>query len=240
MSDPAGPEEFPMHRNPLRYSQSTCLRPAAVLVLLGAVALSGCGGGPQVRATGAWQEGGGGQKSFSRVLVVGVSPDVNQRCAFEQFMAAQIESDSVEAIVSCFAVKKREPLTRESIEEAVAAKQADAVLATILVDREWNVEEGGSRDTRGGAYYKATDAGLATGYYGVYSVPVVYGEFQTAAPVMTLTGDVQVTSKLYDTRGPTLVYTVETEAKGITTRDGGLAAVTEAIANRLRGENLIR
>jgi hypothetical protein len=229
-----------MRISPVPDPQSASVRPAAALILLGTLALSGCGGGPQVRATGAWQEGGAGQKSFSRVLVVGVSPDVNQRCSFEQFMAAQMESDSVEAIVSCFAVKKREPLTRESIDEAVAAKQADAVLATILVDREWSVEEGGSRDTRGGAYYKATDAGLATGYYGVYSVPVVYGEFQTAAPVMTLTGDVHVTSKLYDTRGPALVYTVETEAKGITTRDGGLAAVTEAIANRLRGDGLIR
>lgn len=229
-----------MRSSPVRDPQSASARQAAALLLLATLALCGCGGGPQVRATGAWQEGGAGQKSFSRVLVVGVSPDVNQRCAFEQFMAAQIESDSVEAIVSCFAVKKREPLTRESIEGAVAAKQADAVLATILVDREWSVEEGGSRDTRGGAYYKATDAGLATGYYGVYSVPVVYGEFQTAAPIMTLTGDVQVTSKLYDTRGPALVYTVETEAKGITTRDGGLAALTEAIANRLRGDGLIR
>jgi hypothetical protein len=211
------------------------------LLLLGAVTLSGCASsGSRVSTTGAMQAGASSKGPFGRVLIVGVSPDVNQRCAFEQFMAAQMESDSVEAIVSCFAVRKREPLTRESIEEAVAAKQADAVLATVLVEREWSVEEGGSRDTRGGAYYKATDAGLATGYYGVYSVPVVYGEFQTAAPLLTLTGDVQVTSRLYDTRGATLVYSVETEAKGLTSRDGGLAAITEAIADRLRSDGLIR
>jgi hypothetical protein len=33
--------------------------------------------------------------------------------------------------------------------------------------------------------YKATDAGYATGYYGVYGVPVVYGEFQTASSITT-------------------------------------------------------
>jgi hypothetical protein len=38
----------------------------------------------------------------------------------------------------------------------------------------------------------------------------------------------------------TLVYSVETEAKGLTSRDGGLAAITEAIADRLRSEGLIR
>jgi hypothetical protein len=211
------------------------------LLLLGAAVLAGCAGsGPRVHTTGAMQEGASSKGPFSRVLVVGVSPDLNQRCAFEQFMAAQIESDSVEAIVSCFAVKKREPLTRESIEEAVVAKQADAVLATILVDRAWEVEQGGSRDTRGDASYKATDAGFATGYYGIYGVPVVYGEFQTTAPILTLKGDVKVLSKLYETRGPSLVYSIETEAKGVEQRDSGLAAVTAGIADRLRRDGLVR
>jgi hypothetical protein len=213
---------------------------AAPLILLAVAALSGCASGPKVRATGAWQEGASSGGPFSRVLVVGVSPDVNQRCAFEQFMASQIESDAVEAVVSCFAVENREPLTRESIEQAVAAKQADAVLTTVLVDRQWNVQEGGGRDTRGGAYYKATDAGFATGYYGAYSVPVVYGEFQTAAPVMTLTGDVRVTSRLFETRGARLLYTVDTDAEGLETRDGGMTALSEAIADQLRRDGLIR
>jgi hypothetical protein len=53
------------------------------------------------------------------------------------------------------------------------------VLATSLVAVNSEAKEGGSRDTRGNASYKATDAGLATGYYGVYGVPV-YGELATA------------------------------------------------------------
>jgi len=86
------------------------------------------------------------------------------------------------------------------------------VLATILVSKEFDVEDGGSRDTRGGAYYKATGSGYATGYYGAYGVPVVYGEFQTAPSIMTMKGEVRITTKVFETRGATLVYTLDTVA----------------------------
>jgi hypothetical protein len=144
-----------------------------MLCLIGAVLLSGCA--QQATVKGAWQDGVPRKQSFTRVLVVGVTPHVNQRCQFEAFMASQLKSESVQAIRSCDAVTQKNPLTLESIEQAVASVQADAVLATSLVSREYEAKEGGSRDTRGSAMYKATDAGYATGYYGVYGVPVIYG-----------------------------------------------------------------
>jgi hypothetical protein len=88
--------------------------------------------------------------------------------------------------------------------------------------------------------YKATDAGYATSYYGAYGIPVVYGEFQTAPSITTVTGAVRVVTKVYETRGATLVYTVETKAKNLESRDSGLASVAESIAKRLRREKLIR
>jgi len=51
-------------------------------------------------------------------------------------------------MTSCASVTKRDPLTRESIEEAVKAKQADAVVATILVSKDWHMKKGGDMDTR--------------------------------------------------------------------------------------------
>jgi hypothetical protein len=209
-----------------------------LLLLLGAAWLSGCVS--QASSRGAWQEGVPRDQSFKRILVVGVTPDVNQRCAFEFFLASQIRSDSVKAIASCDAVTKKDPLTRESIEHAVAAQQADAVLATTLVSRDWGAEEGRGRDSRGGGTYKATDSGYATGYYGAYGVPVVYGEFQTAPSIITLKGEVRVESKLFETRNATLVYTMETIARDLESRDAGLAAITEPIADRLRRDGLIR
>jgi len=189
---------------------------------------------------GAWQEGAPRKQSFSRVLVVGVSPNVNQRCAFEFFMASQLTSESVQAIPSCDAVKEKVPLTLESIEQAIVTAEADAVLATSLVAREFEAKEGGSRDTRGNASYKATDAGFATGYYGVYGVPVIYGEFATAPAFTIAQGEARVSSRFYRTRDKALIYTLETKATKLETTDAALHDFAAAIADKLRREGLTR
>ena len=207
-----------------------------MLCLIGAVLLSGCAQQPQVK--GAWQDGVSRNQSFTKVLIVGVSPHVNQRCKFEAFMASQLRSESVTAIRSCDAVTKKDPLTLESIEQAVASVQADAVLATNLVSRDYEVKEGGSRDTRGSAMYKATDSGYAPGYYGVYGVPVVYGEFATAAAFTTVEDEVRVSSRFYATRDKTLIYTLDTHARNLESTDVALSDIAAAIANQLRSAGL--
>ena len=227
---------------PNRTSIGRSIRSVAVgtmLYVLGAALFAGF---VQARTTvnGAWQEGASRKQSFTRVLVVGVSPNVNQRCAFEFFMASQLTSDSVQAIRSCDAVKEKVPLTLESIEQAITAAQADAVLATSLVAREFEAKEGGSRDTRGNASYKATDAGFATGYYGVYGVPVIYGEFATAPAFTIAQGEARVSSRFYQTRDKALIYTLETKATKLETTDAALHDFAAAIADKLRREGLTR
>ena len=206
--------------------------------LIGAALLSGCA--QQAQTKGDWQEGAQRKQAFTKVLIVGVSPDVNQRCQFEGFMASRLKSETVTAIRSCDAVTKKQPLTLESIEQAVASVQADAVLATLLVSRGHETKEGGSRDTRGSAMYKATDAGFAPGYYGVYGVPVVYGEFETAAAITTLQNEVRVASRLYDTRDKSLIYTVDTRAGKLESTDVAFSEIAAAIADELRRAGLTR
>ena len=212
--------------------------PALLLAL--AVALTGCASKGKV--TGSWAEGADRDQTFKRVLVVGVSPDLDARCNFERFLAARIRSEHTVAVTSCSSVTKRDPLTRESIEEAVKAQQADAVVATILVSKEWHMKKGGDMDTRGGGAYKAVDSGWADyyGYYGVYGVPVVYAEFKTAPSVMTLKTDAQVRTNVWSTRDAKLVYTMDTVVNGFEGRTQGLDAATTPIADRLRSTNLIR
>ncbi len=210
-----------------------------ILLLVGAAALVGCSS-PQGKVSGTWTEGASQGPAFKRVMVVGVSPDLDARCTFERFLAARIRSESTVAMTSCATVTKRDPLTRESIEEAVKAQQADAVVATILVSKEWYMKKGGDMDTRGGGTYKATGSGWETGYYGMYGVPVVYAEFKTAPSVTTLKGNVEVRTKVFATSGPTLVYTMDTVAKNLEGKAAGLDAITTPIAERLRKEGLIR
>ncbi|NHA13486.1 hypothetical protein [Thioalkalivibrio sp. XN279] len=221
--------------------------PAVLLLLAGAATLSGCA--QPVKVQGEWQEGVPRDQSFERVLVVGVSPDYNQRCAFEGFVANQVRSEATTVFTSCRVLSSKEPLTRENVERAIAERNADAVLATFLIAAEVEASEGGSSETRGDGYYKPTGFDYETGYYGgygayrsygVYGVPVVYGEFRTAPPITTVQGSVEIASRLYETAGATLVYELVTTAHDLESRAGGLAEVSGAIADRLRKDGLVR
>jgi hypothetical protein len=216
---------------------TTNLRPvAAALALAG---LFGCVQAPTVH--GEWQAGATRGEPYSRVLVVGVTHNLKNRCAFERYLAGQIKSETTQAWASCDSMDKdaREPLTRESIEAAVATRNADAVVATVLVAQDMQAVQGGGRDTRGTAGYKATDAGWWDSY-GTYGVPVVYGEFKSTAEVTTLQADVTVASRVFETKGARAVYALETRARRLESRDEGLSSLTGPIAEQLRRDGLIR
>jgi len=216
------------------YNQPRTRRTAVLstMLLLGATWLAASQS--HAASKGSWSDGASRDQTFSRVLVVGISPDLNQRCRFERAMASRIKSEHTEAFVSCDVMPQGTPLTRESIEAAVADKNADAVFATSLVSKSWEVNEKGTRDTRGDAYYKATDA-----YYGIYG-NVVAADFRTSAAIMNVKGEAEVTSELYETRGATVVYSVETKVRNISSTDEGVAAVADPIGKRLRRDKLIR
>jgi len=190
-------------------------------------------------------EGGRGSRPegapYKRVLVVGISPDEKFRCRFERFLAAKINSEGTKSVASCDAVDQVSPLTVESIQKAVDWLKVDAVVATSLVNREWTTETRTGRDERGTANYKATDAGVGYygGWYGVYGVPVVYGEFVATPPVTTLSGTAELTTKVYATQGPTLVYSVDTKVKKKDWVDRSYSGVTEPITDKLRRADLI-
>lgn len=212
---------------------------ASLMLLVGAAWLSPGQAAEKVKVTGSWQEGVKHDLTFTRVLVVGITPDVDQRCRWERFLAAKLNSTATKAVASCDAVTKVDPLTLESIQDAVEWLKVDAVVATSLVTREWKAEEGGGRDTRGTANYKATDSGYAYGYYGMYGVPVIYGDFVNTPPVTTLSGTAEVTTKVYATQGPKVVYTMNTKAQSSDFRERSMSSVTTPMAERLRRDGLI-
>jgi hypothetical protein len=222
---------------------TTKTRRHPLLLLTGLVSaslwLAGCTN--HAKVSGQWLEASARrQQPYKAVLLVGVTPDLNARCAFEHFLARHLQSEKTEAIASCDVVDRKLPLTRELIEAAVVDQQIDAVLATILVSKEMTAEEGGSRDTRGSALFKATDSGWATGYYGVYGVPVVYGEFQANATSINLTSAVEVKSRVFDTRAKAPVYEMATKADDLGSTDVALATITTAIADEMRDAGLTR
>lgn len=222
---------------------SRCLAISHTCLLLGVLALTGCA--QSVRVDGSRPADVAPDQSFTRVLVVGLSPHAGTRCDFESFLATQIRSAGADAKASCNLMNTADPLTRESIEAVVAKYGADAVLTTVLVHAAMDARTGGSGDTRGAGYYKPTDIGYDNyfygGYgYGAYGVPVVEAEFRTAAPIMTVDGDVTIRSMLYATRDARLVYELTTKAGGLSSRDNALGRITPEIAQHLQKEGLLR
>jgi hypothetical protein len=219
----------------------------ALLLLLAVSTLWLAGCERNVRVASSWQENVPRSLSFSRILVVGVSPDPNVRCDFEYSMASHLRSESVTAIPSCNTMPINDPLTIESIDKAVAAEQADAVLATILVASNVGAKDGGMNETRGDAYYKATGTGYGSGYYGGYyggfgryGVPVTYVEFRTAAPITTVVGEVDIATRLFETSDGALIYELLVNARDLQSRQSAIAAITVPTAERLRRDGLIR
>jgi hypothetical protein len=227
-----------LHTNQLVVHRAKRRQFAGAAISLTLLALSawlcGCSG---VSVKGTWQDEAARNQTYTRLLVIGVSPDRNIRCAFESTFASQLRSASTRVITSCNQMKPDEPLTRENVERAVAAVQADAVLATRLVSMDTGHREGNSTDMRGDSVYKATDFA-----YGAYGMPVTYVDFQTAPPLTSLTSSLHVMTRLYETHGATLVYTIDTVTKSqeIDSTEATLMTITAPTADRLRKSGLIR
>jgi hypothetical protein len=196
--------------------------------------LCGCSG---VSVKGTWQDGAPRDQTYAKLLVIGVSPDRDLRCACESTFASQLTSASTAVITSCSQMNVKEALTRENVERVVASVHVDAVLATRLVSMDMGHGQGTSNDTRGDSVYKATDFA-----YGAYGMPVTYVEFQTAPPLTSLTSSLHVLTKLYETRGAKLIYTIDTVTKSqeIDSTEATLITITAPTADRLRRAGLIR
>jgi hypothetical protein len=223
---------------PSRRFQTGSWRPSqpslAVAALILAVAgIAGCT--QSIRATGTWNEGATRPQTFRKVLVVGVTPDYNQRCNFEWVLATKLRSEAVESITSCSLMKADVQLSRESIEPVVRSSGADGVVATRLVDSGASLKRGGTDDTRGSAMYKATDMG-----YGYYGMPVVYGEFASSRPIVEMESTFEVVTQVYETRGASQVYSVKTAGKSRDDINIVREDISWAIADRLRKAGLIQ
>jgi hypothetical protein len=211
----------------------------STLMILGVAWLSGCA--TQSTVNGAWQGSAPRHQSFTRVLIVGISANFTQRCAFEWSLASQIASDSTQVFISCDSMTSKDPLTRADIERVVAADHADAVLTSAVVSMQLGGQQGNTRDTRATPYYQVTGQGYVTGALGEYGVPVTFVQLETTPSITMLTGEIHVLTKLFETHGATLIYTVDTKAKSedIDSSSTGIESITALIADRLRRDGLI-
>jgi hypothetical protein len=206
----------------------------STLLLLGIAWLSGCAGGGSVR--GAWLTPAP-HPSFSRILIVGISTDYNQRCAFEFSMSYQFTGNSPQAIVSCNSMTQTDPLTGANINRVAAAVHADAVLTTAVVSVQMS-EQKGERV----AYYQVVGQGYVTGPLGDYGVPVAFVQLESAKTLPTITGDIHLLTKLFEVRDATLVYSLDTQSKdnALQSTSSTMDALTGQIGGRLHRDGVLQ
>ncbi len=205
----------------------------STLLILSVAWLCGCAGSASVK--GAWQ-GPSPHPSFSRVLIVGVSTDFDQRCAFEFSMASWFSGSSTVPIVSCNWMMPKDPLTRANIDRVVAAQHADAVLTSAVVTVQVDAQAGYTIP-----YYQVTGLGYVTGPMGEYGVPVAFVQLESTTSMPTVTGDIHIVTKLFDTQDATLVYTLDMQAKSndLQSTSTAIENITGLIAGRLRRDGVV-
>jgi hypothetical protein len=206
----------------------------STLLILGVAWLAGCAGSSSVKS--AWQESAP-NRSFSRILIVGLNTNFDQRCAFEFSMASQFSGSSTQPLVSCNTMMPKESLTRANTERVVAAERADAVLTTAVVTM--HLAKG--RGYTGMPYYQVEGMGYVTGPLSAYGVPVAFVQLETPPSIPEITGAVHLITKLFDAQNAALVYTLDTRAKtdDLQLDDIAIETITELIAGRLRHYRVI-
>jgi hypothetical protein len=214
--------------------RSPLLRLMPTVLILGATWLSGCAGSSS-STKGAWQTPAP-HPSFSRILIVGVSTNFDQRCAFEFAMASQFSGSSTLPLVSCNTMMPKDPLTRANIERVVAALHADAVLASAVVTVKVGSQAGYTIP-----YYQVVGQGYVTGPMGEYGVPVAFVQLESTQSIPQITGQIHVLTKLFDTHDAALVYTVDMRAKSddVQSTPTAIATLTGLIGDRLRRDGVI-
>src|ERR1700741_4874622 len=79
--------------------------------------LAACTGRPVVKSN--WVDNAARAQTYSRLLVVGLTPDYTQRCNFEFWLVRDLRSEHVQAEPSCGYMTKDDPFNRDAIVKTV-------------------------------------------------------------------------------------------------------------------------
>jgi hypothetical protein len=176
---------------------------------------------------------------FHRVLVVGLSSAFSQRCDFEYAMVSELASDGSIAGASCDYLTPQDPLTRPSIEKAVKAFNADAVVTTRVVDANFKAVKGAGRDDQGGAAYNVTSEQYVDTWCCGYGVEVTYSGITNYPPITTVEAGVDLITRVYATSDAKMVYTITTKSSSLASEEDFVLDVPPKIAARLRHDGVV-
>jgi len=129
-----------------------------------------------------------------------------------------------------------ERLTQANIERVVATVHADAVLTTAVVSVHTSEQKGEPTP-----YYQVVGQGYVTGPLGAYGIPVAFVQLESTTPLPTVTGDVHLITKLFDTKDATLLYSLDTQANdnALQSTASTMDDLSSQIGDRLRRDGVL-
>jgi hypothetical protein len=221
------------------------MRKHAMVFLVGAAAMAACKSGSTTSFSQSYRNPGYEETVFGKIMVIGVAPDEEGRRAFEDALVSAIAAQGGTAVASIEVLPHEEQLTKEQLEETVAAQGYDAVLITRLLSVDKSTEyippkKVNHPQTR---YYPGISGGYGYGYgygyggyYGYYGT--TYAEVHTPDYFETST-TLKLETNLYSVATDELVWTGQSETVDPDSIDDARTSITNAVAQKLKAEGLI-
>jgi len=188
-------------------------RPARIgIAALSLAALASCAASTQL--TSSWGDPAAANRNFTKVVVVGASPNAATRRMYEDAFVAELQSRGIQGIAS-YSFAGEGQIDKEQAVAKLKEIGADGVIVTRLVDKE-TVQ----------TYYPPTYSSVAApsayygGWYGYYSMGYTY---QSSPGYVAENKVYRIESNLYDVTNDKLAWSGLTE----TTLSSGDAPETE-------------
>ena len=166
-----------------------------VITVISLMIFSSCSGG---KMASTWTDESYEVEYFDKILIVGNSPNVSVRYAFEKELKEKIEKKGVTAISSLEVLPKEEKISKEAFDKYFSDADIDAVLVTRLVKLQETAEFVEGQTTYNQAEYKSSGY-FYTFYHSVYIENTDPNYFQTERVY-------QIETSLFKVDGEKLVW----------------------------------
>lgn len=202
--------------------RSATSRSISVTLLIAAWILGACAGSTQTTAT----DGGPPYGSF---LVIGIAGDYDGRAQFERELVSLLRRQGASATTYYSVVGSNQPITRDSVREALQTGDFDAIVVTRVLDEQTDIKikksrEGTDASTIGGRFFN-----LFRSDYTDYKIP----------GSIDLTTRIVFATELYDAATEEVVWSAESSSKGETNEGLLITRTAETVVSRLKREKAI-
>lgn len=207
-----------------------------VPAILLALVLSACAAKPTVSSN--WKDKESALAPYTRVLIVGVSQNKDRRLSFEESLAEDLSNDSVAAWASTRFLASDQPLDEATILQVASEQGADAIVVTRVTSIDITPVEIGGRST---VLAEQQQTGFDHTYRRRQGTLFQYDyEEDVESTYMTTEYTTKLHTDVYDAREGQLVYEMNSAVAKQETLNEVIRVLSDAIANRLRRDNVIQ